>query len=205
MPQGPRPPSSRPRPSTSLSTGAVARACGVTSDSVVRWIRAGHLRAFQTPGGHFRVLRADLDLLLRGSGRPEPGPGPAPRILVVEDDDGVRDLLADLLRGEGFEVSTATTTDEARRAASVVLPDLLITDVVLPGGDGPGLTRDLRARPGGAVLPIIAMTGAFEDDRLAVVYAAGADVCLAKPFQPNQLLGEVRRLLGRRGPGAAGA
>jgi len=203
MPQGPRPPSPRPRSSTSLSTGAVARACGVTRDSVVRWIRAGHLRAFQTPGGHFRVRREDLALLLRG--RPDPGRASAPRILVVEDDEGVRDLVADLLRDEGFEVSTAATSDEARRAADALPPDLLITDVVLPGGDGPGLTRELRARPGGAVLPIIAMTGAFEDDRLAVVYAAGADVCLAKPFQPGQLLGEIRRLLGRRGPGPAGA
>lgn len=200
MPQGPRPPSNRPRSSTSLSTGAVARACGVTRDSVVRWIRAGHLRAFQTPGGHFRVLRDDLALLLRGQGRLDPGPPPAPRILVVDDDDGVRDLLCDLLRGEGFEVATAASPDEARRAA---LPDLLITDIVLPGGDGHGLTREMRARPGGAVLPIIAITGAFDDDRLGEVYAAGADVCLAKPFQPGQLLGEIRRLLGRRSPGAS--
>ena len=97
MPQGPRPPSNGRRSSTSLSTGAVARACGVTRDSVVRWIRAGHLRAFQTPGGHFRVLRDDLALLLRGQGRLDPGPPPAPRILVVDDDDEIANTVAFLL------------------------------------------------------------------------------------------------------------
>jgi excisionase family DNA binding protein len=188
-----------------LSTGAVARLCGVTRDGVAHWIRSGRLQAFRTPGGHFRVRAEDLRAFLRSSrsgeraGRPED----APCVLVVDDEAGVRALVSDVLSDAGFRVMEAPAAGAALDLAASHRPDLVIADVNLPGMPGTELTRALRRRPEMAGVPIIAVTGLFEDGMTARVYDAGADLLLAKPFRPDQLLGEVRRLLHRDGPGLA--
>jgi excisionase family DNA binding protein len=183
-----------------LRTGDVARACGVTPDGVLHWIRSGKLRAFRTPGGHYRVRPDDLTALMRqtGSGPASPSQAGPSRILVVDDDQAVLSLLAELLRDQGYAVRTAVDTTGALEEIARHAPDLLLTDIALPGEGGTALTRALRADPGCSAVPVIAITGAFEDERLERIYAAGADLCLSKPFHADHLLGEIRRLLGNR-------
>lgn len=179
-----------------LSTGDVARLCGVTRDGVGHWIRAGKLPAFRTPGGHFRVRAEDLRHFLRRSAGHETGrEGRRQSILVVDDEPAIRALLSDILAAAPYPVVTAASADEALRLALADPPLLLITDVALPDGDGTELVRNLRRRPELAGLPIIAVTGVFDSEVTSRVYAAGVDLLLAKPFRPDHLLGEVRRLL----------
>ncbi|MFQ5720560.1 MAG: response regulator [Acidobacteriota bacterium] len=180
-----------------LSTGSVARVCGVTRDGVVHWIRSGKLAASRTPGGHYRVRRDDLATFLGRSRRrfTTPARHETPRILVVDDEPCLLDLLRELLEGEGYAVTSAEGPAVAREIVAEVAPDLVITDVALPDGGGAGLTRSLRADPLLGSVPVIAITGAFAAEPVEAIYAAGADVLIAKPFRPEHLLGEIRRLL----------
>ncbi|MCZ6600812.1 MAG: response regulator [Acidobacteria bacterium] len=178
-----------------LSTGDVARVCGVTRDGVAHWIRAGKLPAFRTPGGHFRVRDEHLRDFLRKSGGGPVTCSSGRRILVVDDELAIRALLQDLLTEAGYQVQVAATMADALEKADALPPHLVITDVALPGGDGTALARSLRARPAMAGVPIIAVTGAFDSQVTARVYDAGIDLLLAKPFRPDQMVGEVRRLL----------
>ncbi len=181
-----------------LTTGDVARLCGVTRDGVGHWIRAGKLPAFRTPGGHFRVRAEDLRAFLRGTpaGRAT-AQSPETKVLVVDDEAAIRSLLSDLLVEEGFQVQVAADARQALNQVLTAPPALVITDISLPGTNGTDLVRLLRQRPELAGIPIIAVTGVFDHEVTARIYAAGVDLLLAKPFRPDHLLGEVRRLLGR--------
>src|SRR6185295_18169401 len=78
------------------------------------------------------------------------------------------------------------------------MPDLLLLDFVLPDGDGATLVKELRAAPGGATLPILAMTGFLSRIEEARAAAAGFDDYLLKPVEPSRLVRAVRRFLGAR-------
>jgi excisionase family DNA binding protein len=194
--KGAKTPGSDPAGYGLLTTGDVARVCGVTRDGVGHWIRAGKLPAFRTPGGHFRIQKEDLHAFLRRSGGGEPvaSTGVA-HILVVDDEPTIRVLLSELLTDAGFQVVTASCVEDALAATRAQIPNLVITDVALPGSDGIELARILRVQPGMAAVPIIAVTGIFDSRVTQRVYGAGIDLLLAKPFRPDQVVGEVRRLL----------
>jgi excisionase family DNA binding protein len=180
-----------------FSTGDVARRCGVSRAGVLHWIRAGSLVAFRTPGGHFRIRPEDLGAFLRRSSRrhaalTRPGEG---HILVVDDDGNIRQLLRDLLQGAGYRVQTAAAAEEALESILETAPDLVITDLALPGEGGAALTRALRTDPSLAQVPVIAVTGQDGEERLREVSRAGADLLVRKPFDLDHLLAEIRRLL----------
>jgi excisionase family DNA binding protein len=191
-----------------LSTGAVARACGVTPDGVLHWIHAGKLPAFRTPGGHFRVRREDLTEFLRASGCHHSLPlnADGALVLVVDDEAPFRELLRELLDQAGYRVTLAGGAREAMERIANHRPDLVITDIAMPGEDGTELTRTLRREPALAQVPVIAVTGAFNERSLADIYQAGADVLLSKPVRLEHLLAEVQRLLSdpHRRPGGNG-
>ncbi len=121
------------------------------------------------------------------------------RILVVDDDRKLREMLRRALEGAGFEVVTAEDGGRALAAVSQKAPDLIVLDVLMPGVDGFGVTRRLRER--GDAVPILMLTvrDAVED-RVSGL-DAGADDYLVKPFALDELLARVRALLRRRGDG----
>lgn len=119
------------------------------------------------------------------------------RILLAEDDRGVRESLERALRYEGFEVLTAADGREALKLASAEDPDLLLLDVMMPELDGLEVTRRLRSQ--GTTLPILMLTARTEvSDRVAGL-DAGADDYLVKPFALDELLARMRALLRRSG------
>lgn len=127
--------------------------------------------------------------------QPQPPRRSQPRVLVADDSRIVRVKLSRLLTAQGFEVVEAGDGDEALRLAQEQRPDLLITDVDMPGQDGFALTRALRGRPATARLPVVMITAA--DDRHRDEAArAGVTVLLGKPFGEEALLAHLRRLLG---------
>jgi two-component system, OmpR family, phosphate regulon response regulator PhoB len=124
------------------------------------------------------------------------------RVLVVEDEPAIAELVAINLRHEGFEVSIAADAASATARVDERLPDLAILDWMLPGRSGLQLARDWRAQSRTKALPIIMLTArADEADKLAGL-DGGADDYLTKPFSTKELLARVRALLRRRAPQA---
>src|SRR5512142_2577494 len=117
------------------------------------------------------------------------------RILVVDDDAGVRDSLARTLRFEGYRVDTARDGQQALDAVGAGEPDVMILDVSMPGMDGLQACRRLRAD--GVLLPVLMLTARDSvGDRVAGL-DAGADDYLVKPFALQELLARLRALLRR--------
>lgn len=121
----------------------------------------------------------------------------AAHILVVDDDDRLRDLLQRYLGECGFRVSVASNVAEARIAMSGLEFDLLVLDLMMPGESGLDLTKDLRQ---GKYLPILLLTAmGSASDRIAGL-EVGADDYLAKPFEPRELVLRIEAILRRGGP-----
>jgi len=124
------------------------------------------------------------------------------RILVVEDEPAIAELISINLRHAGFEVTIAGDAEQAQVAVDGILPSLVVLDWMLPGQSGLALARAWRAQPRTRELPIIMLTArADEGDKVAGL-DAGADDYLAKPFSASELLARIRAVLRRRSPEA---
>ncbi len=121
-----------------------------------------------------------------------------PQVLVVDDDAGIRDLLADYLAKQGMAVVTARDGREMDERLDGFRPDLVVMDLMLPGEDGLALTRRLKSARD---VPVIMLSARGEDIDRIVGLEVGADDYLAKPFNPRELLARIRAVL-RRGVAA---
>lgn len=118
------------------------------------------------------------------------------RILVVDDDDNVRRLVAAYLEREGYDVTQAADGHAAVRAVEQGAPDLMILDLMLPGPGGLQVARRLKDSAG---VPIVMLTARGEEDDVLRGFEAGADDYLVKPFSPKVLVARVRAVLRRAG------
>lgn len=128
------------------------------------------------------------------------------RILIVDDDPELRELLRGYLGGNGYEVDAAEDGAAMRSKMAAAAPDLVILDLMLPGEDGLALCRELRAvrdTPSTPMLPILMLTARGEDTDRIVGLEMGADDYLPKPFNPRELLARIRSILRRAGENAA--
>ncbi|MGZ5096482.1 MAG: response regulator [Usitatibacter sp.] len=119
------------------------------------------------------------------------------RVLLVEDDERLAELIAEYLGKNGLEMHWVKRGDLAIEKTHELEPDLLLLDVMLPGLDGFEICRELRAR--GATLPIVILTARDEDFDRVVGLELGADEFIPKPVQPRVLLAHVRAILRRAG------
>ncbi|RPH46262.1 MAG: phosphate regulon transcriptional regulatory protein PhoB [Burkholderiales bacterium] len=125
------------------------------------------------------------------------------KILIVEDEPAIRELLALNLRHAGFEPVHAPDAAAARREIDAALPDLVLLDWMLPDMPGVEVARRLRADSRTRHLPVIMLTArSAESDKLGG-FDAGADDYVTKPFSPRELVARVRALLRRRAPEAS--
>jgi DNA-binding response OmpR family regulator len=123
------------------------------------------------------------------------------RILVVDDEAIVREVIATYLEKEGYRVSTSADGAEARRLLQATQPDLVILDVMLPGRSGLDLLADLR-REGDT--PVILLTARVEEGDRVAGLDLGADDYVTKPFSPRELVARVKSVLRRSQPRPAG-
>jgi two-component system, OmpR family, phosphate regulon response regulator OmpR len=122
----------------------------------------------------------------------------APHILVVDDDQRIRDLLGRFLHDNGYRVTTADNAENARSSMRNLAFDVIILDVMMPGEDGLSLARDLR---GSSSIPILMLTArADAEDRISGL-EAGVDDYLPKPFDPRELLLRLKNIMRRHGGG----
>ena len=119
------------------------------------------------------------------------------RVLVVEDDVDIADVLRRSLRNEGYEVRTSADGVEALDVAAGFLPDLVVLDLGLPGMDGVEVCRRLRSD---GDVPILMLTARTETEDRVTGLDSGADDYLVKPFERQELLARLRALLRRRPP-----
>ena len=125
--------------------------------------------------------------------------GPMSRhLLVVDDDDRIRELLKAFLSREGYRVTTAANAAAARKLLEGFDVDLAVFDVMMPGEDGVSLTRWLRSRSGAAGrTPVLMLTARGEPEDRITGLQVGADDYLAKPFEPQELLLRIAAILRR--------
>lgn len=117
-----------------------------------------------------------------------------PHLLIVDDDERIRELLKKFLMRNGFLVTSARDASHARRILSGLDFDLIVLDVMMPGEDGMSFTRSIRET---STTPILLLTAKGEtDDRISGL-EAGADDYLAKPFEPKELLLRINAILRR--------
>lgn len=116
------------------------------------------------------------------------------RVLVVDDEPTIRQLLVINLLAEGIHVAAAPDGFAARQAAFADPPDLIILDVMMPGLDGLELLRELRGDPRTADIPVVLLTARTTDAEVWAGWAAGADYYLTKPFDVDELLDFIEDL-----------
>jgi two-component system, OmpR family, phosphate regulon response regulator OmpR len=124
-------------------------------------------------------------------------PDDAPHLLVVDDDRRIRDLLSRFLTGEGYRVSTAETSAEARAKLKGLSFDLLILDVMMPGESGFDLAKAIRGDSG---VPILMLTARDAAESRIRGLEIGADDYLSKPFEPRELSLRIANILKRAQP-----
>lgn len=124
------------------------------------------------------------------------------RILVVDDESAIAELVSLNLRHDGHEVRVAADSVQASAAVRDALPDLVVLDWMLPGETGVALARRWRGDPRTKDLPIVMLTARADERDLVSGLDAGADDYLAKPFSPPELLARIRALLRRKAPEA---
>jgi two-component system phosphate regulon response regulator PhoB len=127
-----------------------------------------------------------------------------PRILIVEDESAIAELISVNLRHNGFQPVWAMDSESAQRELDDILPDVILLDWMLPGESGLALARRWRAATRTKAVPILMLTARGDEaDRVAGL-DAGADDYIVKPFSPRELLARIRAVLRRRVPESVG-
>lgn len=119
------------------------------------------------------------------------------RLLIVDDEPNLLGAVAACLRAENYEVNTARSGREALLQLAEAVPDLVVSDIRMPGMDGYQLARQLRGSPRTALVPIVFLTAKDETADRIEGFRAGIDAYLTKPFEPEELIAVVDGILSR--------
>jgi excisionase family DNA binding protein len=168
-----------------LTTLDVARLCGVSRPTVVRWIEGGKLEAYRTPGGHRRVRQSALQTFCREQGVPlvsaEEGHRP---VLVVDDEPYIRSAMVKLLQRLAPEIPVLAAEDafQASKLVARHTPALVFLDLRLPGMDGFTFLEHIRTTEVGRATQVVAISGLSDRDLHLRTERAGFAGLLRKPF-----------------------
>jgi CheY-like chemotaxis protein len=178
-----------------LTTGDIAKLCGVNFRTVIRWIQRGHLKAFQLPGrGDNRVQVADFIAFLRDNDMPIPEElqPSGRRVLLVQGDAKLAGAMEKALNGAGFETEVAPDGFTAGALASSFQPAVMVVDVGTKGVDGPSAVKLIRGDEQMALTRIIALTPATTSKKKREeLLGAGADTVLDRSVKPAELVDSV--------------
>jgi two-component system phosphate regulon response regulator PhoB len=120
------------------------------------------------------------------------------KILIVEDEEEIRELVAYNLVKQGYRVIPAETGEHGLRLVRSEAPDLIVLDLMLPGVDGLEVCRTLKRDPETAVIPLVMLTAKGEESDIVTGLELGADDYLTKPFSPRVLTARIRAVLRRK-------
>jgi excisionase family DNA binding protein len=176
-----------------LTLGQAARFLGVAQSTIRKWSDSGRVPAFYTPGGHRRYRRSDLDAFLDRSG-PGGKPKTGPLVLLVDDDDRVRELVRVNLEFEGYRVREAGSAEEGLTAIEEAKPDLVLLDVMMPQTDGWGMLRKIQEQYGAGAIPVVMFSGKVDEQTLQRASSSGAQGFVGKPFDIQQLVDQTKQI-----------
>jgi len=185
---------------TSLSTGDLARHCRVTPATIVNWIRAGKLDVYETPGGQYRMEKDKFIAFLNSAGLPVPPElqaGRVKRVMVVDDDIEIANLLAEALlaEGAGYEVAVAENGFDALIALGDFKPDVISLDLMMPKMDGVELVRRIRSNPVTKATRILILSGmANSSVEVRRAKRIGVEAHLSKPANLDDFLETIAKL-----------
>ena len=185
-----------------LTTGDIAKLCGVNFRTVIRWIQRGHLRAFQLPGrGDNRVQLQDFLQFLNQNNMPVPEElQPAGRqILIVDSDPKTAKSLERALGEAGLEATIAEDGFAAGSIAASAQPALIVVDPTVAGLGGLEVVRALRTNPQTAGARIV-VAADLEQSDLESCVELGSDAAFRKPVKASDLVATVQQRLGAANP-----
>jgi excisionase family DNA binding protein len=168
-----------------LTTGEVARLCGVAPRTVSKWFDAGQLRGFKIPGSRDRrIPRESLIRFMRAHGIPLRGlDGAVMRILIIDPEYDAADALRVALEsGFDYEVQVATGIFEAGLLAKQGRPHVILMDIGLPGLNPKQMRQTLRADPELVATKVVAIQRQPTEEQVRTRLSEGFDACLAKPY-----------------------
>lgn len=178
---------------TYLTPNEVANLLMVSPVTIRQWAAKGKLQAHTTPGGHRRFLYKDIirfakehELALQSNH------GPTVRVLIVDDDIQLAGLLTEMLaQYQDIETEIAYDGFDAGQKVQIFKPDVILLDIMMPGLDGIEVCRRLRNDPMNKNTTIIALTGHHTEENVNKMMAVGANACLAKPINIEDLFNEM--------------
>ena len=176
-----------------MTLGQAARFLGVAQSTIRKWSDQGRVPAFYTPGGHRRYRRGDLETFLArsGPGRQQAGP----TVLLVDDDERMREVVRIELEREGYDVQEAASADEGLAAIENRTPELVLLDVMMPHVDGWEMLRRIQERHGAGAIPVLMFSGQVDDDAHRQAASSGARGFVGKPFDIEELLAQAKTLV----------
>jgi two-component system response regulator VicR len=180
----------------SYTTGDVARLCQVTKRTVIKWIDSGKLQGYTIPGSSHRRVSADnLRLFLRAHRVPDYAGLVRRRILIVDDDRDLLELLQDALRDQ-YDVDVASSALEAASRLPVFQPDVILLDIRLPDLSGLEVCRHFQSYKNERNAPILTMSAFGGEIDPAEVRRSGADAFLPKPLKMSELKKRIEMMVG---------
>ena len=175
-----------------LTLGQAARYLGVAQSTIRKWSDNGRVRAFKTPGRHRRYRRRDLDAFLERSA-PEPRSGPV--VLIVDDDERLREYVRVNLEMEGYTVHEAGSAEGGLNVLDELRPDLVLLDVMMPKVDGWEMLQLMHERHGVGSIPVVMFSGKADERVAGDAAELGAQGFIGKPFDPQELISQTKQLL----------
>jgi excisionase family DNA binding protein len=172
--------------------GQAARYLGVAQSTIRKWSDSGRVRAFKTPGRHRRYRRDDLDAFLQRSA-PESHAGPI--VLIVDDDERLREYVRVNLEMEGYTVHEAGSAEEGMKVLDELRPDLVLLDVMMPKVDGWEMLQLMHERHGVGSIPVVMFSGKVDEAVADQAAERGAQGFIGKPFDPQELIAQTKQLL----------
>lgn len=185
----------------------VANLCGVVNQTAINWIRNGHLKAFTTPGGQYRVYAEDLRGFLeeRGMRTPEELSGKAPNdvdwtsLVIIDDDRELNDLMKRYFekRIASFSIFQAFDGFEAGRILTEKRPGFILLDVDLPGVSGHSLCKRIKTDPTFGKPYVVAITGLDRPEERSSMLEGGADAFFPKPLDFDEVADSLLDFAGK--------
>ena len=175
-----------------LTLGQAARYLGVAQSTIRKWSDSGRVRAFKTPGRHRRYRRDDLDAFLQRSA-PESRSGPI--VLIVDDDERLREYVRVNLEMEGYTIHEAGSAEDGMKVLDELRPDLVLLDVMMPKVDGWEMLQLMHERHGVGSIPVVMFSGKVDEGAADEAAERGAQGFIGKPFDPQELITQTKQLL----------
>jgi len=180
-----------------FSIPQAAKRCAISRWTLMKCVNSGELKASRTPGGHFRILKEDLeDFIIKKKMYPlVHNRSSNKRILIVDDDLQVQKLLTVVLSSKKYETETASSGFEAGAKVVKFNPGLIILDLFMPEMSGFEVCKQIKKDSETSHIKILVLTGYDNKENREKIMKAGADDYIAKPVEKDVLLRYVEDLL----------